>query len=340
MIETTIDFSATKGGRSGFVWGFKDWQNYNYFVVAGKYFWIGSVYEGVQIPLVEEKYSITLKPSGMNTIKIFVGEEHSFFSINGEIQARTTDFKLFGNMFGYIAAKKSTITIDNLIVKESGTSIGSSTTEDNIGVKSTGTGLIISTGGYIVTNWHVVEDSKSITVDVNHVGGVKSYPATIVQKDEQNDLAILKISDSTFKMNELKYCFSENGNFNVGASVFAIGYPHALTGMGVEAKFVDGKVSSKTGFNNSVNSFQTSIPVQPGNSGSPVFNEKGELLGIVNASYASADNVSYIIKLHVLKNLISLLPEELPVNQNKINTISLEEKIKVLLDYIVLIKVK
>ncbi|MBK6522650.1 MAG: trypsin-like peptidase domain-containing protein [Sphingobacteriaceae bacterium] len=88
--------------------------------------------------------------------------------------------------------------------------------------------------------------------------------------------------------------------------------------MGKEAKFTDGKVSSKTGFNGAINSFQSTIPVQPGNSGGPVFNDKGQMVGVINATYREADNVSYAIKLNYINNLIDLLAdtvEHLPIIQ-------------------------
>lgn len=124
-----------------------------------------------------------------------------------------------------------------------------------------------------------------------------------------NDLAVIKINDEAFKtLDPLKYSFKESGGVEVGSSVFTIGYPLALSGMGKEAKFTDGKISSKTGYNNAVNTYQTSIPVQPGNSGGPIFSDKGQLIGIVNAKIRDADNVSYGIKLNYIKNIIELLP--------------------------------
>jgi S1-C subfamily serine protease len=155
-------------------------------------------------------------------------------------------------------------------------------------------------------------------------------------------LAILKISDETFtSLNSINYSFKENGSVDVGSSVFTIGFPFALNGMGKEAKFTDGKVSAKTGYNGALNTFQTSIPVQPGNSGGGVFNDKGELVGVINAKIADADNVSYAVKLNYIKNLIEVLPEtiELP-SKNEIQALTLEEKIKQLLNYVVLIKIK
>jgi len=209
-------------------------------------------------------------------------------------------------------------------------------------VKASGSGIVISKGGYILTNYHVVENANSILVELLIQDQQKVFKAKLIQKDSENDLAILKISDETFtSLNSINYSFKENGSVDVGSSVFTIGFPFALNGMGKEAKFTDGKVSAKTGYNGALNTFQTSIPVQPGNSGGGVFNDKGELVGVINAKIADADNVSYAVKLNYIKNLIEVLPEtiELP-SKNEIQALTLEEKIKQLLNYVVLIKIK
>ena len=130
---------------------------------------------------------------------------------------------------------------------------------------------------------------------------------------------------------------------DVGTNVFALGYPMALTIMGSEIKFTDGKISSKTGFKGNISTYQTTTPIQPGNSGGPLFDFDGNLIGINSAILSPdiADNVSYSIKSNYLKNLIEVLPNtfQLPTDQNIINY-SLTEKIKILSEYVVLIKIK
>jgi S1-C subfamily serine protease len=187
----------------------------------------------------------------------------------------------------------------------------------------------------------VVDKSNRYIVEISENGNKKEFNADLVIQDKENDLAILKIKDSEFSSLPLLYSFKESGPVDVGSTVFTIGFPHALSGMGKEAKFTDGKVSSKTGFNGNINSFQTTIPVQPGNSGGPVFNNDGQLIGVINATFKEADNVSYAIKLNYIRNLIELLSENVvPPANNTILTLPLEEKLKVLTNYVVLIKVK
>jgi S1-C subfamily serine protease len=296
---------------------------------------------------VEGMFSSAINKKSVNNIKVIGIEEKNIFSINGEVQYSTEKMKNFGNNVGFVISGKSSVTVDKLICKEmdfkSGGGKGSdATSKEDFDIRASGSGLIFSSSGYIVTNNHVIADAHKILVEMVSGGTSQSFSATVVQKDVDNDLAILKINDAAFKqLDPLPFAFKETGSMDVGASVFTIGFPMALGGMGKEAKFTDGKISSKTGYNNAINTYQTSIPVQPGNSGSPLFNDKGQLIGVINSTVSGTDNVSYAIKLNYLKNLIDLLSEtvELPNNQS-LNNVTIEEKVKALSKYVVLIKIK
>jgi S1-C subfamily serine protease len=115
--------------------------------------------------------------------------------------------------------------------------------------------------------------------------------------------------------------------------------------MGEDIKFTDGKISSKTGFLGAVNSYQISAPIQPGNSGGPLFDFDGNLIGItsstVNRKLDLTENVNYAIKSSCLINLVDVLDVKLQLPNNpSIATKSLTDKIKILSDFVVLIKVK
>jgi S1-C subfamily serine protease len=207
-----------------------------------------------------------------------------------------------------------------------------------------GSGLIISKQGHIVTNHHVINGAKSIEVEFKNDDGLKKYDAVVVNSDEETDLAILKINDDDFKE------FDETPNYNFksgladsGEVIYAYGYPMALSAMGKEVKITDGIISSKTGINGDVKTYQISAPIQPGNSGGPLFDEKGNLIGINSSGLSKeiADNVGYTIKTNYLINLIDVLPEkiELPYSYT-IRWLSNQKQIKRLSKYTVLIKVK
>ncbi len=347
-IETELNLATLKDGdKAGLIYGFKDWQNFHYFFVTQSSFYVGSMYEGVSSINADGMFCSALNPQSKNTLKILTNGEKIIFSVNGEIQFSKEKSRLFGSNIGIAVSGKSVISAERLIVKEidfKNTSGGGNTgnaTSSDIDIKASGTGLIFTTNGYLLTNHHVIDNANKILVEITSTGNTVVYTATVVTKDKDNDLAILKINDPNFKSpDKIRYSLKEGG-IEVGSSVFTIGYPYALSGMGKEAKFTDGKISAKTGYNNSINSFQTSIPVQPGNSGGPVFTDKCQLAGLINASIQQTDNVSYAIKLNYVRNLIELLPETIPLpSDQSIAPLSLEEKIKILSQYVVLIKIK
>ncbi len=207
-----------------------------------------------------------------------------------------------------------------------------------------GSGLIISKEGHIVTNHHVIKDANSIEVEFNNEEGLKKYNAVVINSDKETDLAILKIEDEDFKeFNETPAYNFKSGLADSGEKIYAYGYPMALSTMGKEVKVTDGIISSKTGIDGDVKTYQISAPIQPGNSGGPLFDDKGNLLGINSSGLSKeiADNVGYSIKTNYLLNLIDVLPEkiELPYSYT-IRWISNQNQIKRLSKYTVLIKVK
>jgi len=169
---------------------------------------------------------------------------------------------------------------------------------------STGTGFALSSDGYIVTNYHVVEGAKDIWVRGIAGDFSKSVNCKVKVIDKNNDLVIIK-TDSSTTLGVIPYIIKTQTT-DVGESVFVLGYPLTST-MGEEIKLTNGIISSKTGFQGDITSYQISAPVQPGNSGAPLFDNEGNLVGIINAKHIGAENVSYAVKLNYLTNLIDLL---------------------------------
>jgi S1-C subfamily serine protease len=111
--------------------------------------------------------------------------------------------------------------------------------------------------------------------------------------------------------------------------------------MGDEIKLTNGIISSKTGFQGDITSYQISAPIQPGNSGGPLFDKFGNLIGVINAKHIGAENVSYAIKVSYLKNLIDLLPTEPTLNNiNVLKNLSLSDQVKQLNKFVYIIEVK
>lgn len=173
--------------------------------------------------------------------------------------------------------------------------------------KSSGTGFGISSNGIIVTNYHVIDNATSIKVRGVNSNFNKTYRAKILVSDKNNDLALIQIDDYNFtSLAPIPYTI-KTSLAGVGENIFVLGYPLRAT-MGDEIKLTNGIVSSKSGFQGDVNSYQISAPVQPGNSGGPLFDNQGNLIGIINAKHVGAENASYAIKASYLTNLIDLLP--------------------------------
>tara|TARA_X000000950_G_C13831566_1_gene626407 strand:+ start:335 stop:1462 length:1128 start_codon:yes stop_codon:yes gene_type:complete len=206
-----------------------------------------------------------------------------------------------------------------------------------------GSGIIISKSGYIVTNYHVIEDAEDIEVEFIIDGEVKKFNAKIVQSDKVNDLAIIKIFDMNFDgLDKLPYNFKTRST-DVGTKVYAYGYPMALSLMGKEIKITDGIISSKSGFDGDITTYQISAPIQAGNSGGPLFDDRGNFIGINSAGLRKevADNVGYTIKSSYVLNLIDVLPKSIDLPSNtKLQSLPLTEQIKEISKYVVLVKVK
>ena len=219
----------------------------------------------------------------------------------------------------------------------------SRSTETTESWKGNGSGIIFTKDGYIATNYHVIEDASEIEVEFKYEREIKTFRAEVVRTDPTNDLAIIKINDPAFNnLKSLLYNFKTRRS-QIGESVFALGFPKALSIMGKDMKFTDGKISSLTGFMGDVTVYQTSTPIQPGNSGGPLFDTKGNLIAINSAKIVAddVDNVSYSIKSIYLLTLIDALPREIELpSSSYLNQKPLTEQIKILERYVTLIKVK
>ena len=205
--------------------------------------------------------------------------------------------------------------------------------------KASGTGFFVDSRGYIVTNYHVIEGSRGIDVFVTRSGNTVTYSAKIVASDRTNDLSMIKISDSDFyNLPAIPYLIGA-GTCDVGTSVFAMGYPQ-LSYLGEEIKVTDGIISSKTGYQGDVTTYQISAPIQPGNSGGPLFDANGTVVGITNAGVTEMDNVGYAIKTSYLRNLIDACPETIYLpSLNQVRGLTFTEKIKKISPYVVIIKI-
>jgi hypothetical protein len=173
-----------------------------------------------------------------------------------------------------------------------------------------GSGFIVSSDGYIVTNHHVIDGVNVIKVKIK--GQAKLLDAKVVRLDKRNDLAILKIDGSGFK----PMLIQASTSIKRGEKVYAMGFPQVDI-QGVEPKLTDGIISSLSGIRDEPTSFQITNPIQPGNSGGPLFTEDGRVIGVivatldalsvVKATGTIPQNVNYAIKSNYLLELLNIL---------------------------------
>ncbi len=147
-----------------------------------------------------------------------------------------------------------------------------------------GSGFILSEDGYIVTNYHVIQtaDEQSLPITVVLYDGTQ-YEAAIVGKEDVNDLAVLKIEAKGLT----PVVMGNSDELKVGDEVYAVGNPLGE----LEFSMSSGHVSAlnrviSTEDAENINMFQLDAAVNPGNSGGPVYNNKGEVVGVVTAKYS------------------------------------------------------
>jgi len=165
--------------------------------------------------------------------------------------------------------------------------------EDGQPGRSTGSGAIVSTDGYIVTNYHVVRGAEGVTVTLNNH---RALTATIAGTDVATDLAVLKIDAQDLPF----FSYGSSDELKVGQWVLAIGYP-----LGLESTVTAGIVSAKGG-----NFIQTDAAVNLGNSGGPLIDRGGRLVGInaaLTTSTGSYVGYSFAIPAHLVKNIVNRL---------------------------------
>jgi len=159
------------------------------------------------------------------------------------------------------------------------------------------TGFLVDGNGYIITNAHVVQNAKNLIVE-NKKGD--QFYTTPIYSNTTTDLAILKITDTSFnKVTGLPYTFPKS-TAELAEPIFTLGYPRE------EVVYGEGYLSAKSGYYGDTTSYQISISVNPGNSGGPVIDKDGEVIGIISSKETNADGVVFAIKS---KNIYNALKE-------------------------------
>ena len=164
---------------------------------------------------------------------------------------------------------------------------------------SLGSGVIIDENGYLITNWHVVQNSSTIKVATLDE---KEYDALLIGSDPKSDLAILKIKSSQpFPCVRI----GDSDNLLIGETVIAIGNPFGLSNTVTTGVVSALHRSIKKDDEQYENFIQTDASINPGNSGGPLLNIKGELIGINTAIYGEAQGIGFAIPVNTAKRIIN-----------------------------------
>jgi S1-C subfamily serine protease len=199
-----------------------------------------------------------------------------------------------------------------------------------------GTGFAISSNGYLVTNYHVVKGADSIYVQ-NNKG--EAFKAETIYIDPSTDIAVLQITDQNFQsLSTLPYTFKKSKS-DLGEDVFTIGYPKD------DVVYGKGYLSSATGYGGDSIAYQVSIPVNPGNSGGPLMDSRGNVIGIISGKQTQADGAAFAVKSDFLLKAINSIPQDslkkkiILGKKNTLSGLNRSQQIKKMQDFIFVVKV-
>ena len=164
-----------------------------------------------------------------------------------------------------------------------------------------GSGFFITEDGYLITNHHVIEGGRTFEI----LTSSKKYDAKVVKADEQLDIALLKVEGVEVK----PFSFASRRTEKLGASILTMGFPQPDIQGWTDPKVTKGIISGDSGFRGDVKLYQIDASIQPGNSGGPVFNGHGCVVGVAVARLKFGQNVNYCIKKSYVLAFLKAFPE-------------------------------
>ena len=182
-----------------------------------------------------------------------------------------------------------------------------------------GSGFLLDAAGLLVTNNHVIKSRTTVGVRFPTLG--REYLARVVMRDKRNDLALLRIDNMDAALTALgapPYTLAAPAELRPGLETLTIGFPMGLE-LGPDYKIGSGVLAAATGAMGEPGRMQISNPIQPGNSGGPVFDHSGRLLGVVVGGLDDGwyldkkgfvpQNVNFAVRISYLRAMLEVMPE-------------------------------
>jgi serine protease Do len=207
-----------------------------------------------------------------------------------------------------------------------------------INYKTGGTSFLIDGKGFLVTNAHVVQNARNIAVE--NIKG-ENFNAVVIYTDISRDIAILKIEDSSFKaVAAIPYSFSKSP-IELAEPVYTLGYPRD------EVVYSQGYLSAKTGYHGDTMSCQVTIAVNPGNSGGPVLDRNGDIIGMLSTRQRTAEGVVFATRAKYILHAIDDMKHNSKNEFQKVKApsgtalkgLERQQQVKKIQDYIFMVKV-
>lgn len=197
-----------------------------------------------------------------------------------------------------------------------------------------GTGFALSNDGYLITNYHVVDGAENLQI-ITRNG--KSHAASLIAYEPKNDIALLKINDEDFRFGkgELPYSFAPS-KAALGAPIYTLGFPQD------EIVYNEGYISSRNGYEGDSNQYRLEVPAGPGQSGAPVVDNTGNVIGIIRSKDRETEGTTYAITSKALLRLLREVPKNnsprLP-RTSRMAGLSRQQQIEKLQDYTCMVQV-
>lgn len=258
------------------------------------------------------------KETPINTITIettgFRGKDNEDYVIPSMLAEATKDFMDIDTLYDYLTRVSSEAVVaqkGEVIKVKAGKSKPTATSKDRFknaiqsvvtvtGTKGFGSGVVISPDGYIVTNYHVVQGEKNLMVKLNQ--NIK-LNADVIKTNPEYDLALLKLTASELK----SLAFANSDEAEIGDEVYAVGTPSDLE---LGQTITKGIISGKRTLEN-ISYIQSDVSISPGNSGGPLLNENGQIIGITTMKMIGKgiEGIGFSIPSNIVLEMLNITIE-------------------------------